>query len=38
MEYMKTLNRILVRKAEGKRLLGKLKRRWAYNIRTDLME
>jgi hypothetical protein len=30
--------RLLVRKSEGKRLLGRLRRRWVDNIRMDLGE
>jgi hypothetical protein len=30
--------RILVRKPEGKRPLGRLKRRWVVNIKMDLRE
>jgi hypothetical protein len=30
--------RLLVRKAEGKRPLGKPRRRWVDNIRMDLVE
>jgi hypothetical protein len=30
--------RLLVRKLEGKRLLGRLRRRWVNNIRMDLGE
>jgi hypothetical protein len=30
--------RVLVRKPEGKRPLGKLRHRWEDNIRTDLQE
>jgi hypothetical protein len=30
--------RLLVRKPEGKRPLGRPRRRWVYNIRTDLGE
>jgi hypothetical protein len=30
--------RILVRKPEGRRPLGRLGRRWGYNIKMDLQE
>jgi hypothetical protein len=30
--------RILVRKPEGKRPLGRRRRRWVYNIKMDLRE
>jgi len=30
--------RILVRKPEGKKPLGRLRHRWEYNIRTNLSE
>jgi hypothetical protein len=30
--------RILVGKPEGKRPLGRLRRRWVYNIKIDLRE
>jgi hypothetical protein len=30
--------RVLVRKPEGKRPLGRPRRRWVYNIRMDLQE
>jgi hypothetical protein len=30
--------RVLVRKSEGKRPLGRPKRRWKYNIKTYLQE
>jgi hypothetical protein len=30
--------RVLVRKPEGKRPLGRPRRRWEYNIRMDLQE
>ena len=30
--------RVLVGKPEGKRPLGRLRRRWVYNIRMDLQE
>jgi len=32
------VNRVLVRKPEGKRPLGKTKRRWEDNIKMDLQE
>jgi len=32
------LYRVLVGKPEGRRPLGKLRRRWVYNIRMDLQE
>ena len=32
------MHRILVGKPEGKRLLGRPRRRWEDNIRTDLQE
>jgi hypothetical protein len=32
------VRRILVEKAEGKRPLGRPKRRWEYNIKMDLQE
>jgi len=31
-------NRIFVEKPEGKRLLGRLRRRWEDNIKMDLQE
>jgi hypothetical protein len=30
--------RVLIRKPEGKRPLGRPRRRWEYNIRMDLQE
>jgi hypothetical protein len=30
--------RLLVRKPEGKRSLGRPRRTWVYNIKTDLLE
>jgi len=30
--------RVLVGKPEGKKLLGRLRRRWEYNIKVDLQE
>jgi hypothetical protein len=38
MEEMRNAYNILVGKPEGKRPLGKPKRRWECNIRMDLME
>jgi hypothetical protein len=35
---MKNVYRILVGKPEGKRLLGRPKRRWVDNIKMDLRE
>jgi hypothetical protein len=35
---MKNVYIILVRKPEGKRPIGRLKRRWEDNIRMDLRE
>jgi hypothetical protein len=35
---MRNLFRLLVEKHEGKRLLGRPKRRWEDNIRMDLRE
>jgi len=32
------LYRVLVGKPEGKRLLGRPRRRWEYNIKRDLQE
>jgi hypothetical protein len=37
MGDMRNVDIILVRKPEGKRLLGRPKRRWEDNIRMDLM-
>jgi hypothetical protein len=34
----KNANRLLVGKPEGKRPLGRPRRRWVYNIRMDLAE
>ena len=34
----KGVYRILVQKPEGKRPLGRPRRRWEYNIKTDLQE
>jgi hypothetical protein len=36
MEEKRNAYRILVAKPEGKRPLGKLRRRWVYNIKMDL--
>jgi len=36
MGKMKNAYKILVGKLEGKRLLGRPRRRWEVNIRTDL--
>jgi hypothetical protein len=38
MEEKRNAYRILVGKPEGKRPLGRPRRRWAYNIRMDLRE
>jgi hypothetical protein len=38
MEDIRNAYKIFVGKLEGKRLIGKLKRRWKDNIRTDLRE
>jgi len=32
------VHRVLVGKPEGKRLLGRPRRRWEYNIKMDLRE
>jgi hypothetical protein len=32
------VNRVLVGKPEGKRPLGRLRRRWEYNNKMDLLE
>ena len=32
------VHRVLVGKPEGKRSLGRPRRRWEYNIKTDLQE
>ena len=32
------MHRVLVRKPEGKRPLGRPRRRWEYNIKMDLQE
>ena len=34
----KGVYRVLVRRPEGKRLLGKLRRKWEENIEVDLQE
>jgi hypothetical protein len=38
MGEKKSIYRILVRKSEGKRLLGRPSRRWMDNIKMDLRE
>jgi hypothetical protein len=38
MGKMRNVYKILVRKREGKRLLGKHNRRWKENIRVDVTE
>jgi hypothetical protein len=38
MEERRNAYKILVGKSEGKRQLGRPKRRWEYNIRMDLRE
>ena len=38
MEQSKKAYRVLVRKPEGKRPLGKPRRRWEDNIKVDLRE
>jgi hypothetical protein len=38
MGEVRDVHRVLVRKPEGKRPLGKPKRRWEDNIKTDLQE
>jgi hypothetical protein len=38
MEERKVVYRFLVRKPEGKRLLGRPKRRWEDNIKMDLQD
>ena len=38
MGEVKGVYRVLIRKPEGKRPLGRPKRRWVDNIRTDLQE
>jgi hypothetical protein len=36
MEQVRNVYNIVVGKPEGKRPLGRLRRRWEYNIRIDL--
>jgi hypothetical protein len=38
VEEMKNVYKILVRKCEGKRPLGRLRQRWEDNMRMDLRE
>ena len=38
MSEERVANRVLVGKAEGKRPLGRPRRRWVDNMRTDLQE
>jgi hypothetical protein len=38
MAGMRNAYKILARKLEGKRLCGRLKHKWEYNIRLDLQE
>jgi len=38
MDKGRGVYRVLVRKPEGKRLLGRSRRRWVDNIRMDLQE
>jgi hypothetical protein len=38
MGKSRVLDRILVRKPEGKRPLGRHRRRWQYDIKMDLQE
>jgi hypothetical protein len=38
MEEKRNVNRLLVGKAEGKRPLGRPRRRWIDNIKMDLLE
>ena len=38
MEEGRGVHKVLVRKPEGKRPLGKPRRRWEDNIKTDLQE
>jgi hypothetical protein len=38
MEEMRNSYKILVRKPEGRRSLGRSRRRWADNNKTDLRE
>jgi hypothetical protein len=37
-ETKRNTYRVLVKKPEGKRPLGRYKRRWEYNIKMDLRE
>jgi hypothetical protein len=38
MEEKRNVYRLLVRKPEGRRPLGRLRRRWIDNIKMDLLE
>jgi hypothetical protein len=38
MGEMRCVYRVLVGKPEGKRLFGRRRRRWEYNIKMDLQE
>jgi hypothetical protein len=38
MEEERCMYKVLVGKSEGKRLLGRPRRRWEDNIRTDFQE
>ena len=38
MEEGRGVHKVLVGKPEGKRPLGRPRRRWEYNIKTDLQE
>jgi hypothetical protein len=38
MEEGRIVSRVLVRRPEGKRLLGRVRRRWKDNIKMDLRE
>jgi hypothetical protein len=38
MGEKRNVYRLLVGKPEGKRSLGRLRRRWIYNIKMDLLE
>ena len=38
MEEGRVVHKVLVRKPEGKRSLGRLRRRWEDNIKMDLKE
>jgi len=38
MEERRGLYRVLVRKSEGKRPLGRPRHRWEYNIKMNLQE